>query len=105
MFSNEVYNPVGKAVFTGQVNAIGNMADDDGRAFVGINVFVGVRRARDLIFNEELWGKGFPHIVVERADAGEERIGSNLFSSLLGQVGDLKAVLVGPRGMHEDKFE
>ena len=37
-----------------------------------------------LILDEELWPQRFAEVVVQRADAGEQGVGSNGASSLLG---------------------
>ena len=60
---------------------------------------MGIKLARGLIFNKVLGVDGFTNIMIEGTDSRQQAVSANGFGSLLSQIGNLQAVLIGSRRM------
>ena len=72
------------------------MIDDQCGAFCRIQIIMCIQLPRGLILDEKLGIAGFANIMIQRANARQQTVGTNCFRSLLCEVSDLQTVLISP---------
>ena len=96
VLENKIVDTARQAILMRQVHPVVHMADYGGCRLFGRDIGMCVYITRGLILDEEgRINRRLADIMESRADARQQRIGPDLLSRPLGQVGNLQAVLIG----------